>query len=446
MTTTGPRPLIDIFPPGLDIHSKSTTSRGHFNFAPEQLYHRLTDTYLPEHHIESTIVKSVWYGKQKRSARHEFILNQVEEIRTELKNYMVLDRNLNEAVAPTGKSIVPAASSRCCRSAALDAFRVSYDGIEKQQVSSTMATTGPRRLIDVFPPGFDINSKSSSSRGHYHFAPEQLYLRLTDEYLPEKHIESTIVKSVWYGKQRKSARHEFILIEVEDTHAEMKNYIVLDRNLNEAVAPIGKNIVPARVASSSRCCRGAALDAFRVSYDGIEKQLLRECELWPRDYLERIDFGPTEPFFLYQLATLVYVVSDKSPNYVVADRNCYWFAGLIWECTRHLRPNAAYDDRLAKNRGKFSILRYKPEAQERDAICDTFNNEIMLVEARLSESRKVCRLGLTRLFPISWSPALEQVKEVERTYRAHVPWVPGSRSTGLIRAKYPRRALFVSRQ
>ncbi|CUA67501.1 hypothetical protein RSOLAG22IIIB_07388 [Rhizoctonia solani] len=257
------------------------------------------------------------------------------------------------------------------------------------QVSKMTSATGPRRLMDVFPPGFDINSKSLSSRGHYHFAPEQLYHRLTDEYLPEKHIESTIVKSVWYGKQRKSARHEFILIEVEDLQAELKNYIVLDRNLNEAVAPTGKKIIPPKVASVSYSCRGAALDAFRVSYDGIEKRLLRECALWPRDYLEKIEFNSSEPFFLYQLATLVHVVSDKSPNYAMAYRNCYWFAGLIWECMRHLRPSAGYDDRLAANRGKFSILRYKPEVQERDAICDAFEKEMALVESRLVASRKL---------------------------------------------------------
>ncbi|KAG8714155.1 hypothetical protein FRC11_009589 [Ceratobasidium sp. 423] len=252
-----------------------------------------------------------------------------------------------------------------------------------------MTTTGPRRLLDLFPPGFDINSRSISSRGHYHFATEQLYQRLTDEYLPEKHIESTLVKSVWYGKQRKSARHEFILIEVEDTQAELKNYIVLDRNLNEALAPIGRETLPAKISSSSRSCRGAALDAFKVSYDGIEKQLLRECQLWPRDYLEKIEFGRTEPLFLYELVTLVHVVSEKSPNYAMAYRNCYWFAGIIWECMRHLRPTASYDDRLSKKRGKFSILRYTPEVQERDEICDGFKKEILKVEERLSKSRKV---------------------------------------------------------
>ncbi|CAE6536468.1 unnamed protein product [Rhizoctonia solani] len=252
-----------------------------------------------------------------------------------------------------------------------------------------MATTGPRRLLDLFPPGFDINSRSVSSRGHYHFATEQLYQRLTDEYLPEKHIESTLVKSVWYGKQRKSARHEFILIEVQDTTAELTNYIVLDRNLNEALVPIAPNTLPAKISSTSRSCRGAALDAFRVSYDGVEKQLLRECQLWPRDYLEKIEFGSTEPLFLYQLVTLVHVVSEKSPNYAMAYRNCYWFAGIIWECMRRLRPTASRDDRLSKKRGKFSILRYTPEVQERDEICDGFNQEIKKVEERLSESRKM---------------------------------------------------------
>ncbi|CAE7202572.1 unnamed protein product [Rhizoctonia solani] len=251
-----------------------------------------------------------------------------------------------------------------------------------------MPTARPQRFMDIFPPGFDTNLRFPSSRGYYHFAPEQLYHRLTNEYLPEKHIESTVVRSVWYGKQKKSARHEFILIEVEDTQAGLKNYIVLDRNLNETLAT-RRNIVPAPAVPSSRSFRGVALDSFRVSYNGIEKQLLQECELWPRDYLEKIEFPSTEPFFLYQLAALAYVISEKSPDYVVAYRNCYWFAGLIWECMRQLQPNGVYDDRLSRNRGKFAVLRYNPGIKERDEICAAFNKEITSVENRLSESRKL---------------------------------------------------------
>ncbi|CAE7202569.1 unnamed protein product [Rhizoctonia solani] len=270
-----------------------------------------------------------------------------------------------------------------------------------------MHTTTLRQFLGIFSPRFDNNPKVTSRNIHYHLAPEQLYRRLTCEYLPEKHIESTIVKSVWYGKTRSSARHEFILIEVEDTQFNLKNYIVLDRTPSETLAR-SKKIFPAKATSSGRKYWGVALDSFRVSYNGIEKQFLQECELWPRDYLEKIEFPSTEPFFLYQLAALAYVISEKSPDYVVAYRNCYWFAGLIWECMRQLQPNGVYDDRLSRNRGKFAVLRYNPGIKERDEICAAFNKEITSVENRLSESRKVCQLRRNKMYPILLIVALEE--------------------------------------
>ncbi|KAG8762557.1 hypothetical protein FRC11_008855 [Ceratobasidium sp. 423] len=253
-----------------------------------------------------------------------------------------------------------------------------------------MSTAPPRRLLDVFPPGFD--SKSSSSRSHYSFAPEQLYNTLTSSYNPEKHVESTLVKSVWYGKQLRAVQHEFILIEVEDTKALLKNYMVLDRNVSEdpSSSSVPKPFrVRKRTTSSSQSCRGPAMDAFRVSYNGLENQLLQECQLLPRQYLEKIEFNRANPLYLYQLVTLVHVVSERSPRYALAYQNCYWFAGLIWECLRSLRPDAHYDGRLAEKRGKIAILRYTPEERDKNEICNAFEQEIQFVEARLSASRKV---------------------------------------------------------
>jgi hypothetical protein len=261
-----------------------------------------------------------------------------------------------------------------------------------------------RRLYDIFPPGFD---STSVSRGHYNFASEQLYRRLTHEYHPEKHIDSTIVKSVWYGKQKKAAEHEFLLIKVEDTIANLSNYIVLDRNLDEKAAltpadcgeAIGVSVGGKGLPNPSRSCRGVALDAFRVSYDGIEKRLLQECLLTPREYLEKIDFSIEEPLYLYQLVTLANVVSTKGPYYAVVSKNCYWFAGLIWECLRHLHPNAVHDGRLSNKRGKITALRvrYIPEERHRDEACEAFKQDMALVEERLSKSRKVCCLNIAKI-------------------------------------------------
>ncbi|KAH7338625.1 hypothetical protein B0J17DRAFT_717053 [Rhizoctonia solani] len=249
-----------------------------------------------------------------------------------------------------------------------------------------MFTTTPRRLLEIFSPGFD--SKSSTSRSHYSFAPEQLFYALTFTYDPEKHVESTIVKSVWYGKQTKSVQHEFILIEVEDPKASLKNYMSRKK-----------------AAGSSQSCRGLAMDAFRVSYNGNESQLLQEYQLLPRQYLEKIEFSHKNSLFLYQLVTLVHIVSEKSPHYALGYRNCYWFAGLIWECLRSLRPDAQYDGRLSQKRGKITILLYTPEEKDKRDICNEFEKAIQEVETNLSASRKLWRRTM-RALTMSLQPGL----------------------------------------
>ncbi|CAE6536462.1 unnamed protein product [Rhizoctonia solani] len=271
-----------------------------------------------------------------------------------------------------------------------------------------MSTVPPRRLLDVFPPGFD--SKSSSSRIHYSFAPDQLYNTLTSSYNPEKHVEWTLVKSVWYGKQLKAVQHEFILIEVQDTKALLKNYMVLDRNVGED--PSSSSIrkpFRGRKRTTSSSCRGPAMDAFRVSYNGLENQLLQECQLLPRQYLEKIEFNHDNPLYLYQLVTLVHVVSERSPQYALAYRNCYWFAGLIWECLRSLRPDAQYNGRLAEKRGRIAMLRYTPEERDKKEICKAFEEEIQRVEASLSNSRKLWRAFAQNLR----SGALDNLPDLE---------------------------------
>ncbi|CAE6500895.1 unnamed protein product, partial [Rhizoctonia solani] len=250
---------------------------------------------------------------------------------------------------------------------------------------SMMASAGSRRgrLVDVFPPGFD--SKSSNSRGHYNFYPEQFYRILTENHAPENHVESTVVKSVWYGKQKKAVGHEFMLITVEDKEDGLTNYIVLDRNTSET-----PSVDQGAITYHSQSSRSVALDTFRVSYNGVEEQLLKECQLLPRKYLEKVEFSSTKPLHLYELATLVYIVSERSPNYSVAAENCYWFAGLIWECMLILHPPlpGEHDDRMTSERGRFAMLRYRPERSEMDEICMAYQEAIKLVEDRLSENRE----------------------------------------------------------
>ncbi|KAH7338626.1 hypothetical protein B0J17DRAFT_717054 [Rhizoctonia solani] len=249
-----------------------------------------------------------------------------------------------------------------------------------------------RRLLEIFPPGFDSTSRSVGSRGCYQYAPEQLYHSLTNNYTPYNHVEWTLVSSVWYGKQKKGARHEFILIKVEDTLDGLTNFIVLDRN-NSKNSPLrtqddrGFNLSPGGIGCS-QSCQSAAADAFRVSYNGIEAQLLQECQLQNNQYLEMIEFGPEGRLFLYQLVTLVQLVSESSHNYAVVGENCYWFAGVIWECIRALRPSARYDERRARIRGTFARIRYTPDTEHIIKICQEFEQKIQLVEDRLAWLRE----------------------------------------------------------
>ncbi|KAG8714153.1 hypothetical protein FRC11_009587 [Ceratobasidium sp. 423] len=254
-------------------------------------------------------------------------------------------------------------------------------------------SNSPGQLLYVFPPRSDkkISSQISSQvpigRGHYSFVPEQLYNEFTLKYDPDERIESVLVKSAWYGKQKKRARHEFILIVVEDTGIGLTNYIVLDRN-NSGNPPIAGKGSSLGNVGYSQSCQGAALDAFRVSYNGEEKQLLQECQLLPCQYVEKIEFSDTEPLFLYQLVTLVYVISKTSYNYAVMGENCYWFAGLIWESLRNLRPGAQHIDYRPKIRGRFALLHHTPDKEEVDRLCAEFGEEIVQAEERLKRSKQ----------------------------------------------------------
>lgn len=98
------------------------------------------------------------------------------------------------------------------------------------------------RLKDVFPPGLDnISLRIGHTGSHYTLKPEQLYYSLVERSDSNTHTASIIVKSAWYCKQKRSAEHEFILIEVEDTAVDgLSNYLVLDRNLGEPLhRPLG---------------------------------------------------------------------------------------------------------------------------------------------------------------------------------------------------------------
>ncbi|KAB5589357.1 hypothetical protein CTheo_7195 [Ceratobasidium theobromae] len=223
-----------------------------------------------------------------------------------------------------------------------------------------------QRLRDIFPPGFDSNLRSSASAFHspYSFPPEQLYRLFTDNYNHNKHVEHTIVKNAWYCKQEKSVKHEFILIEVEDTlMPNPTNFIILDRNKGER----RQSSWPTSFLPS--VLRTGAKDEFRVSYDGNVKRLLHDCKLESHEYLEQIMFDPDHPLPLYELVTLAHHVSEQHPRYNAMDANCYWFAGIIWECLIKMRPSAQHINPSPNKRGQFVWIRYRHNPIQVKNVC-----------------------------------------------------------------------------
>lgn len=206
------------------------------------------------------------------------------------------------------------------------------------------------RLFDIFPSG--LGSSSSITEAPYIFTPKHIS-DILRRYGNQQHTERTVVRSAWYGKQTKSAKHEFIVVHVEDlTIPGLKNCIVIDRNKSE------------RGGSSP-----IAMDALRVSYDGDMKGLLKESKLTPYLMLENIIFQPGQPLPLQRLVDLVRHVSEQHKKYNPVDKNCYWFAGMIWECIRGIYTEAEHEILIKERRGRISYARFSPSpAQVTDVI------------------------------------------------------------------------------
>ncbi|KAB5589358.1 hypothetical protein CTheo_7196 [Ceratobasidium theobromae] len=248
---------------------------------------------------------------------------------------------------------------------------------------ATLTNTLNRRVKDIFP-AFDSNSGSTSWGDSYNtLKPDQLYRTLTDNYRSNNHVEHTIVKSAWFCKQEKSVGHEFIIVEVEDTllpNGMLTNYLVLDRNKG---APQHSSL-----GSTSKLVpkflRSAARDAFRVSHDGNLERLVKDCQLDSYEYLEQIKFERDRPLMLYELATLTHRISDLHPRYTFMDANCFWFAGLIWDCMIKMRPDANHVIAKPNKRGKFGLIRYKKNVIQVKRMCDRVQEDVSRVTERLS--------------------------------------------------------------
>ncbi|KDN39279.1 hypothetical protein RSAG8_08914, partial [Rhizoctonia solani AG-8 WAC10335] len=246
----------------------------------------------------------------------------------------------------------------------------------------------PHRIRDIFPPGLDSASSARGNRSHYTLAPGQLQRTLTSSYGPEKHIESIVVKSAWYGRHSRLAKQEFILIQVEDLAINgLTNYIVLHRSTSTPSSVFSGLIPHSRLRFQGEMAR----DAFKIAYDGNEEQLLQQCNLAPYEHLEKLEFQPDEPLLLYQLSTLVHIISERYPQYRVADVNGSGFAGLAWDCMREIRPRAIlmHIDQGAGKRGKLGWVHAAPDPAEVTEIREEFHKQVSAVEMELSKQKNV---------------------------------------------------------
>lgn len=189
------------------------------------------------------------------------------------------------------------------------------------------------------------------------YTPRQLYEMLIS------HRENThpqaFVTSAWYGKLKNGAEHEYIMLTVEDRSIpgpRNKNVISIDRNQHGPPT--------AAVSSGTVAC-----DTFKISSDGDLDQFLLDCQFTPHRMLEKVIFQSNEPLPLHDVTVLVEHISTKHTKYHVARHNCYWFAGLIWECMLHMRPNATHNNFFPMRRGSMGFLRrYTSKTQVRKAI------------------------------------------------------------------------------
>ncbi|KEP45731.1 hypothetical protein V565_246230 [Rhizoctonia solani 123E] len=258
--------------------------------------------------------------------------------------------------------------------------RIQTFRIKSESASRKLSCSYEERHKQIFPAGFDsISSSNSTQRLCYYFSPQGLYDVLTSSYHPEHHVEDIIVKSASYCKKNTSPKHEFIVLEVEDRRSPgLRNFIVLDRNINEADRPTG---ILASVQSSRSL---AAMDDFRVSYDGDRKRLLVQCDLQNHETLETLTFKSSEPLLLYQLATLTRAVSSQREKYHVIAANCYWFAGLIWDCMVRMRPLAHHKVSQGQIRGAFtSWIRQSTNSAELQVTYAYVENELLDVEKKI---------------------------------------------------------------
>lgn len=230
------------------------------------------------------------------------------------------------------------------------------------------SSTRPRILHHT--SGKSRKASSCTKKSHPpQFTPEELYDLLTKDRGLDGPAKSTIVTSAWYCKRPRSAKHEYIILEIRDLTVDgLKNHLLLDRNNGGLTRPAGRGANPFKWPLTT-----PAMDAFKVVYDWDEAQLLGDRQQESHKLLARIDF-PETSLFLHDLVALVCHISSQYPRYHPLDANCYWFAGLVWACMRKMCPTARHNAHAAG--GRFAFIRYHPNPLQVKAVVKTAQKKI----------------------------------------------------------------------
>ncbi|KAG9121152.1 hypothetical protein FRC07_003020 [Ceratobasidium sp. 392] len=281
-------------------------------------------------------------------------------------------------------------------------FRQRIDFMELSTVSGSVGQelialrqefVGRQRLLDVprnrhiFPPGFGISSRPISDP--IEFTLPHLEDILIQQHTPDDHVEHIYVKSAQYCKERDKPQHEFILVTVETAEdPRLRNYLILDRTSSLPADKVAQHFVQAISPCSSSA---QAKDRLRISYDGTLKPLLDHCSLSKYRVLETLEFKRMS-FLLYELVALSRAASDRHRAYNTLSNQCYWYASLIWDCTRRLFPAATLTHTLhtEKNiRGKFGkVFHQRIDPKELSTISDGVGQELNLLKRRFVDAQK----------------------------------------------------------
>jgi hypothetical protein len=122
---------------------------------------------------------------------------------------------------------------------------------------------------------------------------------------------------------------------MDSTNPSLSNVIALQRSTSEK-----KKIVHAGAIFCSFTIK--AEDNFHIPTIDAKGSLAKNLGYTNYKVLQEVTFDPHHRYPFYEMVALAAVVTEYSPNYIITDTQCYWYAGSIWECLRKRFPKAEW--------------------------------------------------------------------------------------------------------